>query len=590
MQCVAASQGSGTKVLGWLPLGTIIPGTGEHVLELRISSGTGPLGTRFMLDAICLSPEPFVPNYRHQPDTDDHNERAEVARQRVVKVPDTPALQRARTSLNGLWEIAPWDPFESDPARRLQGDLQLPELARLPWYGIQQPGDRVLAGDSREFTVERGGRYIFNIAFQAPEVDSRQQARFRLQVLRDGQVIFQDDKPAAVLAPARLSSPAITGNALAVCDPRGNLTAYLDGRGIAYRRMAPDDAIPPGTRLVVIGPDAIAADTATDMRWLRFAAAGGRVLVLDQQHPLRHQAIPAEARISDRSGRIGFLENPGHPIFADMRQADFVCFGPGHLLYRQAYTKPGSGGRSLIQCDDRLRFSPMIECAVGDGLMLLSQVAVSDKLASSGVAQQLVGNLLNHVAAYTRIQRELVVQLPNNDPRAKLLRDIGLGFEQATDPLAALQSGMCVAVLDADPATLASLAAQPERLDAFTAAGGWLMLWGLDEQGLADFNRLAGNSASPMWTGRSPISVPRRSLAWWSWKKAKRFKRCWSWMASTPTACCFCTPSIRAVPRRNGNVIGNGAGSANTTARARPQPTRARRSSVTASASLMAAA
>ena len=385
-----------------------------------------------------------------------------------------------------------------------------PLTARWQWL---QAGE-VLAEDEQRYELEAGGRQTLAITFQAPMVRARSEALLRLQLLRDGEVVFQDDKQAAIVAPQSAQRPAITGDELVICDPQGALSAYLDVHGIEHRRMAPADPIPEGARMLVIGSDAIAADATTDMRWLRFAAAGGRVLVLDQAHPLRHQAIPAEARVSDRSGRIGFIENPTHPVFTEMRQEDFFCFGPDHLLYRQAYTKPGSGGRSLIQCDDRLRFSPMIECAVGDGLMLLSQVAVDEKLASSGVAQLLVANLLEHVAGYQRSERELVLSLPSEDRRSALIRDLGMGFEQASDPLQALQPGMRVAVLDASPETLQRLAAHPERIDAFTEAGGWLMLWGLDAQGLDAFNRIVGHEhlLRPFRTERLDFQEPRDPL------------------------------------------------------------------------------
>jgi hypothetical protein len=49
-----------------------------------------------------------------------------------------------------------------------------------------------------------------------------------------------------------------------------------------------------------------------------------------------------------------------------------------------------------------------------------------------------------------------------------------------------------VVVTDATPQTLKTLAAHSQALQAFTARGGWLMLWGLTPDGLADFNRLVG--------------------------------------------------------------------------------------------------
>src|SRR5208283_5671645 len=57
----------------------------------------------------------------------------------------------------------------------------------------------------------------------------------------------------------------------------------------------------------------------------------------------------------------------------------------------------------------------------------------------------------------------------------------------------ALQGGKTqIVVLDATPANLNALATQREAVQSFTKQGGWLFLWGLTPEGLADFNKLAG--------------------------------------------------------------------------------------------------
>jgi hypothetical protein len=76
--------------------------------------------------------------------------------------------------------------------------------------------------------------------------------------------------------------------------------------------------------------------------------------------------------------------------------------------------------------------------------------------------------------------------------KAKLLKEIRLDFTAAGDPVEALDSGREIVVVEATPASLSALAAAKDRVDAFTRAGGWLMLWGVTPAGLADFNQLVG--------------------------------------------------------------------------------------------------
>jgi len=89
--------------------------------------------------------------------------------------------------------------------------------------------------------------------------------------------------------------------------------------------------------------------------------------------------------------------------------------------------------------------------------------------------------------------RPIAVALPPDDARSQLLKTAKLPVEQTGDILAALADNRFkVVVADADPATLQRLADSPDALKTFTARGGWLVLWGLEPQGLALFNRIVG--------------------------------------------------------------------------------------------------
>jgi len=89
--------------------------------------------------------------------------------------------------------------------------------------------------------------------------------------------------------------------------------------------------------------------------------------------------------------------------------------------------------------------------------------------------------------------RETAVVLDSQSPRAKLLDELGLSLTPNPDVLQALTDdkfGLVVA--DAAPAALKALAEAPDRVKAFHDRGGWLVLWGLTPEGLADFNKLVG--------------------------------------------------------------------------------------------------
>lgn len=89
--------------------------------------------------------------------------------------------------------------------------------------------------------------------------------------------------------------------------------------------------------------------------------------------------------------------------------------------------------------------------------------------------------------------RKTAVLLPAKSLRAALLREIGLRCDWAEDLPAALADPGCgLVVADASPAALERLAGAKEALKTFTDRGGWLMLWGLEPEGLAHFNQVVG--------------------------------------------------------------------------------------------------
>ena len=116
--------------------------------------------------------------------------------------------------------------------------------------------------------------------------------------------------------------------------------------------------------------------------------------MLEQEHPLHFQALPADLAPTDYVGRVAFMENPEHPAFAGLAQADFFTWSGDHVVYRNVYKKATRGAVSLAHCDEQLGYSAIAECPVNEGLMVLCQMVVGEKLATDPVAQRLFDNLL----------------------------------------------------------------------------------------------------------------------------------------------------------------------------------------------------
>ena len=354
-------------------------------------------------------------------------------------------------------------------------------------------GDKTAAGQKRTFQLGPGQHEEVEISCDVPAVATRTAGHFILTCRRGGKEVFREVKAVAVLNPNEGPRPSLAAGQLAVVDPQGSAKARLRSRGVAFTEIKGLADVPAACRVVLVGKDALTARDATDPRWLALAARGTRLLVLEQEQPLHFQALPADLSPTDYVGRVAFMENPEHAAFAGLAQADFFTWSGDHVVYRNVYKKATRGAVSLAHCDEQLGYSAIAECPVNEGLIVLCQMVVGEKLATDPVAQRLFDNLLCYCDRYALVQKSTAVVMDAKSPAAKLLADSGLKFDATGDVLATMADGKHqIIVFDATAKNLHALAAAADRVKAFTAKGGWLMPWGLTPDGLADFNRLVG--------------------------------------------------------------------------------------------------
>jgi hypothetical protein len=385
-------------------------------------------------------------------------------------------------------------------------------------------------GESKAIDLAPGTEQEWAIRFALPTVTSPAAGKLLLTAQRNGAEVYRDEREIRILVPATLAKPALTAAELAVFDPAGTVTAHLKARGIPFIAAAAIDDIPATAKVLVIGADAVPLEHATDTLWYEHAVRGLKVLVLDQRHPLRYRALPADIEPLDDEpsvwarmqataagvqpelrGRYGFMEDVSHPVFAGLVQDDFFTWGPDHVVYRNPYRKGSSGYRSLFQCEQGLGSTALAECQAGDGLMLLSQLAIGEKLATCAVAQQVFAQLLNYTATYAPVRRS--IRVAAGPAIAGLVKDLGVQQQAVADPLAAIATDG-IAVIEASPANLKILAGKADSVRAWCAKGNWLMLWGVDPDGLADFNTLVRTNhvLRPFSTERVLLAVPSDAM------------------------------------------------------------------------------
>ncbi|MHB1157985.1 MAG: glycoside hydrolase family 2 TIM barrel-domain containing protein [Phycisphaerales bacterium] len=359
-------------------------------------------------------------------------------------------------------------------------------------------GDQVVASNTTEHAVPAGENEKFNVELTLPATKQRLEGTLSLDLSVKGRPVYHDVKQVSVLPtaddqPLPAGLAALKAKDLLVYDPNNSVIPFLQQRHIAFTALNDIATLPDAGRILLIGTDAIHVADSTSSKFAAYVATGRRLIVLDQKNPLKFQALPAVIDAAVNTGQVAFGENMDHPLLAGLRQKDFFTWGHDALVYRNAYQQPQSGAKSLVQCHDQLNYSALIEVPVNDGLMLLNQLLVGEKLADCAPARQVMLNLLNHAATYKLFHRPVAAVAADLPTLSAALDGMGLQYSPVTDPLAAISSDKTgIVVMSASPANLKILAENLPKLHAFTQAGGWIIFNNLTPDGLADYNKIVG--------------------------------------------------------------------------------------------------
>jgi len=363
-------------------------------------------------------------------------------------------------------------------------------------WTLMLDGQRV-ASDAKEYRVPGGENQKFDVSIAMPQVEGRQEGKLFLKLTVKGQEVFLDEKPLSVMGLTRAQQAgaqgvAFSGPAVLVYDPQGSVGDFLKSTGVPTQAIESLDAIP-AAKILIVGSNALASRDAGQSKLAAWAVAGRRVIVLDQNTPLRYQGLPAEMNADQNGGQTAFVEDATHPLLRGLNSRDFFTWGTGVDVYRNAYEKPTRGARSLVQCGDRLRYTALAECQVGSGLMLLCQLNLADQLGSNIVAQQLFQNLLDYANSYQQQFYPVRTALAGQSNLEHAVDGIGVETSAAKDVLDALSgTGPRTVIVAATPGNLKTLAGNLPKLKAFNDDGGTLILCGLTPEGLADYNTIVG--------------------------------------------------------------------------------------------------
>ncbi len=359
-------------------------------------------------------------------------------------------------------------------------------------------------------SVPPGSKSVVPAELQLPKVQARWDGELLITLSGKTGVVFTDKKRASIL-PEPSAASLSQARGLVVVDPKKAVATYLRSIGVPFSEVASVAAIPENARWVVVGPDTLDDASSVQPKLAALAASGARVVVLEQATPLRFQGLPVPVKSQNNQGAFSFIERPEHSVLAGLVDGDFWAW-PGDISFKSAYEKPTKGAKSLVQCHARLNASALLEVPVGPGVMLLSQLQIGTKLADTPVARHLLLNLLKYTASYKLSERPVALVASNGSQLDFVLSEIGITptVESLTQAISKPQ----IVVVEASPDNLKTLVDQRAAMDKFFAAGGDLVLNGLEEDGLAIYNKLVGvdHVIRPFRRERTALLAPKHPL------------------------------------------------------------------------------
>jgi beta-galactosidase len=374
--------------------------------------------------------------------------------------------------------------------------------------------DKDAAAGEKTYKIEPGHDEQDVIKAKLTEAAERKDGRLELALFAAGKSVFQDSKPITML-PRPADVKGLNAKMLCVYDPEGSVAKWLSARQQPFTAMDSLTTLPVTAKVLVVGRNALPEKgRETIVQTLKnFVTAGNTAIVLAQDYPLAGSDLPAaDIAVADpkkqrrdvsirpefegargESGRICFPVAPAHPVFAGLRPRDFFTWAGDEMTFRNSYSAPASGAISLVQAGEELRLSPMLELPLGQGSYLLSQMLIAEKLGVEPVADQLLHNALAWAAQRAGKKPGRTAVCLDGDPRLEaLLKSVGVKYDLADSAQAALAQDKDIAIVRATAKNLGWLQKHRSAVQSFCADGKWVMLVGLNADGLKAFNDLVG--------------------------------------------------------------------------------------------------
>ncbi len=291
----------------------------------------------------------------------------------------------------------------------------------LGWQARDEDGHKIARGRG-ELRIPPGEQRALPIEFAAPEVKQKTRCKLTLAAASRNRN-WQDEFRFEVFPPRKAIK--VQGGSVALLDREGKLRSILRRAKVKVSKLRPESDLRQ-FHLLLIGRKSLNSNTRAllEQAHLREALAGGlRVLCLEQEG-----RSVSGLRWDDPYARNVFIRRPNHPVLAGLSNEDFRDWRGASDLTKAypTYTMPDparwpdefyhwsnngvvcsfaaekpQAGRFavLLDCGFDQLYTPLVECLVGEGRLILCQLDLTNRYGRDPVATLLLRRLISYLDA-----------------------------------------------------------------------------------------------------------------------------------------------------------------------------------------------
>ena len=366
-------------------------------------------------------------------------------------------------------------------------------------------------------SLEPGDNRPITLKISAPRVKKRSDGELSFWLKRGGQVVFEESHPISIFPRyPQMDLPERTS--LLLIGGEETVAPVLRSWGLSVQpiRSIPDS--PGDVEVLIIGPDALKDDLSGAFQELNpWVAAGGRLLVLEQNRSFPEKALPLPLKTRAAAGSMAYPRGE-HPALAGVKRRDMCIWGRDQVVFRWPFVRDRNWPL-LVDAGTRdgLDLSPVVESRWGRGHYLLCQVLVGEKLGEEPMADRLMAGFLRYLSSTDTDAEAVKTFLAPGSAELSLIQRMGYRTERHSldggggiELEVALGKAGGLVVLPGTPGAVRALRGARDALGEFVRSGGWVLLCGIEKDALDHLSELVGARLIHRPVGQERIVVRRR--------------------------------------------------------------------------------